>query len=406
LPRQTEQSEDSGPLPIPELNPLLNPVLGQNMGRWAEVYFTSPPEKREQAVMDLLRELESKGTATEIFSGAPSWSPKQASAPLFTSSDPNDADTGSVTARCRTCGREMSVSQNYCRMCGAKKVQQQLDTLPVRDFSANELPRGETPQYERDSHEYREPMLEENGHDVYEPRSTRNEFSLFQLGREPDDNHDNQDDEIFSYDPPSHPYRAYIGIVLAIVIVALGYMAWRSAQTTSQTAHVQSQAPPEVAAQPPATAPEPTPPAKTQQSDTPDRTGSPEEEKAAPAHSKASAKTREKAPDQVRSDASAGAKSALAEPTPEYGSQELATAQRYLSGADGQRNSAEGAKWLWKSMAKHNSTAMLLLADLYLKGDGVSKNCEQAHVLLDSAARGGMKQAGERLRHLQAFGCE
>jgi TPR repeat protein len=57
-------------------------------------------------------------------------------------------------------------------------------------------------------------------------------------------------------------------------------------------------------------------------------------------------------------------------------------------------------------MAKHNSTAMLLLADLYLKGDGVSKNCEQAHVLLDSAARGGMKQAGERLRHLQAFGCE
>ncbi len=82
-------------------------------------------------------------------------------------------------------------------------------------------------------------------------------------------------------------------------------------------------------------------------------------------------------------------------------------AQRYLSGAaGGQRNNAEGAKWLWKAMAKHNSTAMLLLADLYLKGDGVSKNCEQAHVLLDSAARGGLKQAGERLRHLQAFGCE
>ena len=91
----------------------------------------------------------------------------------------------------------------------------------------------------------------------------------------------------------------------------------------------------------------------------------------------------------------------------EYGAEELAVAQRYLTGANGQqRNSAEAAKWLWKSMAKHNSSATLLLADLYLKGDGVSKNCDQARVLLDSAARGGMKQAGERLRHLPAFGCE
>ena len=89
------------------------------------------------------------------------------------------------------------------------------------------------------------------------------------------------------------------------------------------------------------------------------------------------------------------------------GDEELAMAQRYLAGGDGlQRNSAEAAKWLWKSLAKQNANATLLLADLYLKGDGVSKNCDQARVLLDSAARSGMKQAGERLRHLEAFGCE
>ena len=35
-------------LPPPELNPLLNPVLADHMGRWAQVYFTSPPEKREE----------------------------------------------------------------------------------------------------------------------------------------------------------------------------------------------------------------------------------------------------------------------------------------------------------------------------------------------------------------------
>jgi TPR repeat protein len=57
-------------------------------------------------------------------------------------------------------------------------------------------------------------------------------------------------------------------------------------------------------------------------------------------------------------------------------------------------------------MATHNGQATLLLADLYLKGDGVSKNCDQARVLLDSAARKGVQGAGDRLRNLRAFGCQ
>jgi TPR repeat protein len=82
-------------------------------------------------------------------------------------------------------------------------------------------------------------------------------------------------------------------------------------------------------------------------------------------------------------------------------------AQRYLSGTSGHaRDSAEAAKWLWKSIAKHNGPATLALADLYLKGDGVPKNCDQARVLLDSAALRGMAGAGARLRNLQAFGCQ
>src|ERR1035438_6585361 len=60
LPRQIDQPDQPSTLPQAELNPLLNPLLIQNMGRWAEVYFTSPPEKREQAVHELLRELESQ----------------------------------------------------------------------------------------------------------------------------------------------------------------------------------------------------------------------------------------------------------------------------------------------------------------------------------------------------------
>jgi TPR repeat protein len=89
------------------------------------------------------------------------------------------------------------------------------------------------------------------------------------------------------------------------------------------------------------------------------------------------------------------------------GRAELATAQRYLNGTAGQRrDSAEAAKWLWRSIAKHNSEATVALADLYLKGDGVSKNCDQARILLDSAARKGTAGAGERLRNLPAFGCQ
>src|SRR5882762_2020397 len=48
---------DSATLPDPNLNPLSNPVLGRHMGRCAEVYFTTPPEKRQEAVQQLLREL-------------------------------------------------------------------------------------------------------------------------------------------------------------------------------------------------------------------------------------------------------------------------------------------------------------------------------------------------------------
>ena len=40
-----------------DLNPLTNPVLERNLGRWAKVYFGNPPEKREQAVSNLLEQI-------------------------------------------------------------------------------------------------------------------------------------------------------------------------------------------------------------------------------------------------------------------------------------------------------------------------------------------------------------
>src|ERR1700722_18988404 len=67
---QPSDKIDAEILPEPELNPLLNPLLAAHMGRWAEVYFTSPPEKRAQAVSDLVRELRG-GSSIERASAQP-----------------------------------------------------------------------------------------------------------------------------------------------------------------------------------------------------------------------------------------------------------------------------------------------------------------------------------------------
>ena len=58
MPHSSQSAAEEHSLPSAELNPLINPLLAENMGRWAEVYFTTPPESREQAVMELLHELQ------------------------------------------------------------------------------------------------------------------------------------------------------------------------------------------------------------------------------------------------------------------------------------------------------------------------------------------------------------
>ena len=89
------------------------------------------------------------------------------------------------------------------------------------------------------------------------------------------------------------------------------------------------------------------------------------------------------------------------------GAEELAIAEGYLSGTQGKaRDSSEAAQWLWKALGKQNAAAALLLSDLYVTGDGVPRNCDQARLLLDAAARKGVPGAGERIRDLPNLGCQ
>jgi len=76
-----------------------------------------------------------------------------------------------------------------------------------------------------------------------------------------------------------------------------------------------------------------------------------------------------------------------------------------------QRNSAEAARHLWQSVKNKNSSALIPLAGLYAKGDGVTKDCDQAKILLDAATRQAKSHAQflrvEMIRaDLRSSGCE
>ena len=83
------------------------------------------------------------------------------------------------------------------------------------------------------------------------------------------------------------------------------------------------------------------------------------------------------------------------------GAQELAQAVRYLSPTNPARNPATAAEWLWKSVGKGNVEAEVTLSDLYLRGEGVPRSCEQARLLLRTAAGKGAADAATKLRTLQ-----
>ncbi|HKU26664.1 MAG TPA: zinc-ribbon domain-containing protein [Candidatus Sulfotelmatobacter sp.] len=396
--RHSEQTSESHTLPPAELNPLINPILAENMGRWAEVYFTSPPETREQAVLELLRELEAEKSRRD----AALASELAAQPPLMP---------------CPNCGHDNPLNNKFCGMCGAPTTTDDKRTAergPSHTFARETNPDQPREEPYREGSDFEAAPYDETP-------APRHELSLFQAYRETD-----SDDagEYWNYEPPaSTSYRGYIGLVLAILIAGLGYMAWRQMQS-SQNSH-------EIA---------PPPPAATQSAPAENQSSSPtksEPQNSAPAASAAPTgtstpgkKTAENSPPPLSSTPPENAaKTADSEPSPpptpskksteaaptaetpvasdRWGAEELATAQRYLSGANGQRrDTAEASKWLWRSIAKHNGEATVLLADLYLRGDGVPKNCDQARVLLDSAARKGVHGAGERLRNLPAFGCQ
>jgi hypothetical protein len=418
---EPERSEEPSSLPPPELNPLLNPLLAQNMGRWAQVYFTSPAEKREEAVHELLRELRAENSmraATETAAASAdtpsSIAPPSITEPASKSVSPHDFQEPEVQPaliRCHACGRKNPSTQRFCGLCGTRLGEDgavaelhrndlhhediQSTHFPLENQHIQNPPPVEPASFVRSYESQFVPP-------VYRPRASTNELSLFQRGRDLD--YTDEDPEA-----SRGSYRTYGALILVILVGVLAYLAWRNAQLSRQTSHSNPPASFAAPEEPVSSEPVPENPSKTDTSNrapSAEKGAGPARKVAEPASEKPGrAEPVRKAA--LRTTAKPEKNPQAQPPSAGNGAEELAVAQGYLSGTNGQRrNSAEAAKWLWKAVAKHNAGATFLLSDLYLKGDGVSKNCDQARVLLDAAALKGMKGAGERLRHLQAFGCQ
>ena len=61
---------------------------------------------------------------------------------------------------------------------------------------------------------------------------------------------------------------------------------------------------------------------------------------------------------------------------------------------------------LWRAVKRGSVNAEVALANLYLKGEAVPKNCEQAHMLLSAASMKGSKAADDYLKSSYADRCE
>ena len=352
MPESWEKGKKPVELPNPELNPLQNATLGRNLGRWAQVYFTSPPEKREEAVGELLRELQAE---TDV-------EPERAIA------SPSVSQIAVPSLICKVCQQPNELNQSFCGLCGS----------PLREAD---------PVRQRTS-----PTAVSRVDDAREsakvsilPADDPDDDENLQWLRERNLGH------LSGYDESSGKWK-YVLAAVVLLAGTFGVLEWLSNRPVG------------VPSQPAASLPvQPAPAAQTQAP----ATTAPQNPAPEPAPQSEPAVVHEQqvrpAPPTVPARMTMPLNAPAAQK--QGGAEELSLAQGYLEGKHGRRDSVEAAKWLWKAVAKQNSMADVLLADLYVSGDGVAKSCDQARLLLTAATQKGAPGAAAKLRSLQSAGC-
>jgi hypothetical protein len=84
---------------------------------------------------------------------------------------------------------------------------------------------------------------------------------------------------------------------------------------------------------------------------------------------------------------------------------ELQSLRKHFGEAHSKKGRSDAARQLWSALAAGDSSAEVALAQLYLTGNGVPRNCEQARVLLRAASKNGNIEARQQLRKLNESAC-
>ena len=90
----------------------------------------------------------------------------------------------------------------------------------------------------------------------------------------------------------------------------------------------------------------------------------------------------------------------------ESGLGEFNLARDFLKSGNRQQDLPKAVALLWSGVRKGYVPAEVTLADLYRRGDGVEKNCDQARVLLVAASKKGSPDARRMLEFMAENGCE
>ena len=464
-------SAPTGDIPKPELNPMTNPVLGRHLGRWAEVYFTTPVEQREQAVIELLHQLEREDENGVPESGS---QPETREIPAsvkenLSSIDELDNPTDRLAAleeairqfdhpqnrvertnltstpkrefgepqaqlpgTCPVCQHFNQPDQWYCGMCGFKLRADDESSTRLLSFPHSNHTE-ESPKPSNESAEPRNEVQPTNGF----------AFSLFGQPLETTDSNSNLRVNRPSMWPletveelPSSGVGAKLAIVCAILLIAATAFFYRDrirvvVQPLFESRQSATTPPPQSAATQPVPA---LPPSDSSHSETPARSlgsqdhapaptqdansattethaGSSTSEKEAPHsdHSVNASGSRQpsRAPEKkpvssspTRNAAETTAQKVQSNASLDSGNQEFARAQALLSGGP-RSDPGQASIWLWKAVGKNNGAAVLMLADLYARGNGVPQSCDQARILLSAAAKKGSAEATQKLREIQ-----
>ena len=368
-----EERESGAPgLPRSDLNPLVNPLLGENMGRWAQVYFTSPADQREQAVEKLLHELQAESGTKKTADSEPTRIPDNAALSAVPKSRPEIEfpalpipgsrsekpdlrdDLLQDLVLCPRCLRKNPAEQRFCGTCGTA-LNQDVAAKSHAVPSAEASRRAESP--ESDWGWLREKTL--SSYDVQQETGNRS--------------------------------RGLIVVLVAMVLGLCGYILWQN-----RTRFSHEQAPASSASVPESRS---APSMNIPMAATP--TGAPGKQAPEIKPQTNIASTRTTAVP-VMHDKGNNPTSASSGMLPsDDGRDELDRAHQYLAGEGVPKNSWMASQLLWKAIGKENTDAVLLLSDLYARGDGVPRSCEQARILLVSAAKKGSSAAAQKLRSIE-----